>query len=1079
MTFKSVLIIALLATALCPLAERASAQTAAFTTVSAFPGFTDGSRPAAALVEGDDGNYYGTTTYGGLYGSNYEGFGTFFQMTPAGAVTVLHTFDGTDGVNPSNLIKGSDGNFYGVANTLYPNEAGTLFKITPAGVLTTLYKFSPKTAQGINADGYQPIGLTQAADGNFYGVTKLGGKNGNGTIFQLTPGGTFTTIYTFSASTDSENSDGFFPTASLVQGTSGDLYGTAQGGGANTHGTIFRVTYTGNFTTLYTFAGAADGSTPSTALVQGSDGNFYGTNLGGKIFRVTPAGVLTPLHAVNIFEGSFSSLVQGSDGNFYGTITKDSTGNGTVFKVTPAGAYTDLHDFASLSADGTNVGGADPMAALLLGSDGNFYGSTYDGGSFGVGTIFKMTSAGTLTDLHDFSTANAAGAEPRSSLLLGASGILYGTAPFGGANGQGTAFQITPGGVLGALTSFSSDNAGGYAPEAPLIHGPGGNFYGSTYSGGANGLGTIFQLTPGGALTTLASFSAEYGAGSAYPLTLGRDGNVYGTTEYSVFKVTPSGTLSDLYEFSGANGDVPNSGLFLAGDGNFYGTTYVAIYQITPAGARTTLYTFPSASEPTGGVIQATDGNFYGVTSGDGTTRNGTIYRLTPAGVLTILYNFSAFSSPTGTESNSDGAEAQSVIQGSDGNFYGTTYTGGPNASGVVFQLTPSGVLTNLHSFSALDPAQVNNDGGHPNPNLIEVGPGDFYGTASDGGANSTGTIFALKVSPAITSAMQATAYDDIGFTYQITASNGPTSFAATGLPTGLSIDTSGKITGQPTEPGVFSVSLSAGNAGGTGTATLTLTVEPPPPVITSAASGNARAGQSFTYKITATNQPTSFGASSLPAGVTANASTGLLSGTPTVAGSFSIGLHASNAGGTGVETLALTVAPAPPVITSATSENAIQGKSFSYQIAATYQPTSFGENGLPAGLSINATTGLISGTPSQAGTFSVKLRASNSAGSGLATLMLAVASPAPMLTSPAAANGEVGQAFSYQITATNQPTSFGENGLPAGLTISGTSGLISGTPTTSGSFTVTLRASNASGSGLQTLNLTISAAGT
>ena len=255
-------------------------------------------------------------------------------------------------------------------------------------------------------------------------------------------------------------------------------------------------------------------------------------------------------------------------------------------------------------------------------------------------------------------------------------------------------------------------------------------------------------------------------------------------------------------------------------------------------------------------------------------------------------------------------------------------------------------------------------------------------------------------------------------------------------------------------------------------------TVNPPPPVITSPPTDTATAGQLFSYQITATNNPTSFNATGLPANLTVDTSTGLISGTPSTAGIFSITLSATNAGGTGTATLTLTVNPAPPVITSPSSTTGTVGQAFTYQITATNSPTSFNATGLPAGITVNTGTGLISGTPSAAGTFSINLSVTNAGGTGTAILTLTVSktTSAPVITSPDSANATMGQSFSYQITATNSPTSFGASGLPAGLSIKTGTGLISGAATVAGDFSVSLSATNASGTGTAVLTLHVAA---
>ncbi|MBI1955620.1 MAG: putative Ig domain-containing protein, partial [Acidobacteria bacterium] len=226
---------------------------------------------------------------------------------------------------------------------------------------------------------------------------------------------------------------------------------------------------------------------------------------------------------------------------------------------------------------------------------------------------------------------------------------------------------------------------------------------------------------------------------------------------------------------------------------------------------------------------------------------------------------------------------------------------------------------------------------------------------------------------------------------------NSPTSYSATGLPAGLSIDTTtGVIAGTPTVTGTFSVVLSATNSGGTGTATLDLTINQTPPVITSLLTASGTVGVAFSYTITGTNSPTSYSATGLPAGLSIDTTTGVISGTPTAAGTFSIALSATNSGGTGTATLSLTISQPVPVITSSLSASGTQGTAFSYTITATNSPTSFSASGLPAGLSVNTTTGLISGTPTATGAFSIALSATNSGGTGTATLSLTIISGLP-----------------------------------------------------------------------------------
>ena len=346
------------------------------------------------------------------------------------------------------------------------------------------------------------------------------------------------------------------------------------------------------------------------------------------------------------------------------------------------------------------------------------------------------------------------------------------------------------------------------------------------------------------------------------------------------------------------------------------------------------------------------------------------------------------------------------------------------------------------------------------------------------GGSVSTATAFtvnAAAVAPVITSAGTASGQVGQAFDYQIVATNSPTSYGATGLPAGLSVNTAGLISGTPSATGSFAVALSATNAAGTGTAALTLTILPAAPVITSASTATGQVGVAFSYQITATSAPGSFGASGLPAGLSVNPA-GLISGTPAAPGSFTVLLSATNATGTGTAGLTLTVLPAAPVITSAGSATGQVGRTFSYQITATNSPTFLSASGLPVGLSVN-TSGLISGTPSVPGVFAISLSAANTGGTGTAGLTLTILPAAPVISAASSAGGQVGVPFSFQITASNAPTTFAASGLPAGLSINA-AGLISGTPAVPGTFTVTLAATNAGGTGTAVLPLTILPAG-
>src|ERR1035437_8373079 len=226
--------------------------------------YTDGANPSSPLVQATDGNFYGATRSGGGANCGASGaYGTLFKITAGGALTTLHTFDGTDGATAYvKLVQASDGNFYGTTYVGGDNANGTVFKITPSGTLTTLHSFD-------DTDGAGPGGLIQASDGNFYGTTWVGGANGYGTVFKITPAGALTTLHSFDVT------DGSYPFG-LIQATDGNFYGTTDHGGAYSNcnlgcGTVFKITPAGTLTTLYSFD-STDGASPGW-MIQATDGN--------------------------------------------------------------------------------------------------------------------------------------------------------------------------------------------------------------------------------------------------------------------------------------------------------------------------------------------------------------------------------------------------------------------------------------------------------------------------------------------------------------------------------------------------------------------------------------------------------------------------------------------------------------------------------------------------------------------------------------------------------------------------------------------------------------------------------------
>jgi len=445
-------------------------------------------------------------------------------VCPAQTVTTLHDFSNfQDGANPAaGLVQITDGNLYGTTTS----SSSTVFEIAPSGTFKSLDSLGESLPSAT---------LVQASDRNLYGTTSAGGNEGAGTVYRVTPGGAVTTLYSFCSQLDCP--DGSGPDGGLIQASDGNLYGVTAAGGANSAGTVFRITLNGTLTTLYSFcsqANCADGSSPEAGLVQDSDGNFYGTTLengadgGGTIYRITLSGTLTTLYTfcsqTDCADGAspFAGLIQANDGNFYGTTYGGGANrNGTVFRITPGGTLTELYSFCSQAncADGTG-----PRGGLIQATDGNLYGTTTYGGNVNYGTLFKIALNGTLTTLYSFCSEHDCkdGEYPLASLVQETNGNLYGTtagssetAPFG------TIFRVSLGlapfveaqtnlGKVGAtITILGNDLIGttgvSFAGTPGKFTATSNSWLSATVPSGAT-TGPIVVATPGGTLTSNQNF---------------------------------------------------------------------------------------------------------------------------------------------------------------------------------------------------------------------------------------------------------------------------------------------------------------------------------------------------------------------------------------------------------------------------------------------------------------------------------------------------------------------------------------------------------------------------------------------
>ncbi|MDR3460205.1 MAG: Ig-like domain-containing protein [Verrucomicrobiae bacterium] len=735
------------------------------TTLVYFNG-ANGANPVSCLTLAPGGTFYGTTKAGGQFGG-----GTAFKLTTNGDFTTLHNFEeqtvlsgteqNTEGAAPDGrMALGPDGNLYGT--TLFP---GSAFQMTTNGVVTTLYNFDVPTS-GTNGE-FPYSGLTLGPDGNFYGTTSQGGTNGTGTIFQVStngilatlnrlPGiqyqyvtnsqnfvliyystnnfatstfagttgsrflnGVLTFLYSFSALTNSDNSDGADPESGLTVGPDGQLYGTTVGGGTNGAGTVFKISTNGTFTALASFAGNT-GYNPYAGVTPGPGGSLYGVVKSGG-----------------------------------------TTGYGTAYKVSSGGQFTLLDNFSYFTT------GANPQASLIQGPNGNFYGTASGGGTNllqtgpssyqaeSFGTVFELATNGALTMLAYFAGTN--GANPYGRLAIGLDGNFYGTTAYGGLSNNGVVFQLLTNGTLTALTNFTGVN--GANPYEGLTLGPDGNFYGTTEAGGSSNNGTVFQVTPAGALKTLVYFDGTNGANPNDALVLGRDGNLYGTTYTTtpdsggtLFRVTPGGTFTSLYSFVRTNfvfthGQHPVGGLAQGPDGCLYGTTSLGgvnngsggtLFKITTNGTLTTLYSFliPNGSAPFATLTLQTNShfiNFYGTTLGDGGDHPGTVYRVNLTTSYAIAENTAQTFSPLTNE-------VVWTTGGSLGLLTAVATNGTAQISGPDIGFTPA---TNFTGTATISYTVTDNAGG-TNASFITIlvtnippaANPDFYTVAENSAAN-------------------------------------------------------------------------------------------------------------------------------------------------------------------------------------------------------------------------------------------------------------------------------------------------------------------------------------------------------
>jgi uncharacterized repeat protein (TIGR03803 family) len=608
--------------------------------VTTLHAFSQADRAPVDLFAASDGNVYGLTTAGGDFGN-----GIIFMITPAGTVTSVVSIPLGAGRNVTSIVKGSDGRFYGTANDGGAAGLGTLFTVDQTGAATILHNFAGQAA----GDGARPAGLMQNHDGRLYGSTRAGGQSDAGIVYSISRSGDYTILHSFDASVD-----GARGSADLLEASDGNLYGATL---EDTR--LFRIDATETFTTL-----ARPSADLAGDLIQGADGNLYvptqtgGVFDGGLIYGRSLQGantLLVDLTAGPRGDGRPQAIIQASDGQFYGTtgaqlMTRGTSG--TVFAMDASGARTLLHAFRVLDGGSTGIFDGVPASGMFEGSDGSLYGTTFNDKLFGTssyrsGQIFRVTPGSGLSTVATSYHLRAGVIQARDGMLYGVSGagsdpaIPNLTDPTTVPN-LGFVFRVDTNGVRTVVHEFTGGTDGAN-PVAELVETEDDNLYGTTEGGDTHG--TIFRVNPAtGTLTTVYRFTGPDGSKPVGRLVQGSDGLIYGTTSRggafglgTVFVVDAAGTLTTLHDFAGYDGEHPNAGVILGLDGRLYGTTtnggafgYGTVFAISVSGELATLhdFTLSDGARPLAELIQANDGTLYGAAPVGGPNGGGVIFRV-------------------------------------------------------------------------------------------------------------------------------------------------------------------------------------------------------------------------------------------------------------------------------------------------------------------------------------------------------------------------------------------------------------------------------------------------------------------
>lgn len=637
---------------------------------------------------------------------------TLPQPEVSEVVEPLFVFTNTGTAPQAGLVRGSDGFLYGTTSTGGSYGSGTIFRLGETGEFSTVDSFYNNTG-GVISGANPQTPLLAASDGHLYGTTYSGGTNGSGTIYRITPGGEVEILVSF---TSTGSAPGTTPSSPLAEGTGGALYGVTHSGGSGSLGTIFRYVPGSGFSSLVSFTGTS--------------GSFLGSN---------PRG----------------GLVRGTDGHFYGTASNGGSSSlGSFFRITEAGAFTTLAPF-------TNTNGSVPIGTLAVGTDGNFYGTTSSGGTNTAGTFFRATPAGVITALFHFTGQSGAypGSASEGGLFLAPDGWFYGTTTTGGAGSNlGTIFRANSSGQYELLGSFTGNTGAlpGSGPNGDLVAGSDGKLYGTTAAGGAHGVGVVFRVVPGGAVTAIHHFTPSP---NPLPPADGPDGMIRtltltgGATLNSglALQGPPGGAIGitgELPPVSGTTAVNPRGGIQRGSDGDYFaplgagGTGSGSVLRLTPSGGRTNLITFTGVSgnflgtNPSSRLVKGDGDQLYGLTQAGGSSGFGTIYRITEAG------SFSSELSFTGNGGQRPGSGPQGALLRVGATFYGTTSTGGSANQGTLFRWTPGGAHEVLVHFSG---SVGDYPGSSPLGEIVVDDGGSIYGVCRNGGSGNNGLVYRYR----------------------------------------------------------------------------------------------------------------------------------------------------------------------------------------------------------------------------------------------------------------------------------------------------------------------------------------------